>query len=470
MSKMFNYAILMHFHSEREISLKKYTISTWLTFLIPSLLGIMLFMIPLPSGEEKKVPIATLANMLAGVLEPAMPMIAMIFIVIAALGSILFLFVKTEDASSSFIVNLFKVTPFWIIVRIIGAIFAVMVTFQLGPEAVWNKNTGGLLLAPDGLVSFLFTIFFFAGLLLPLLLNFGLLEFFGTMMVKIMRPLFKLPGRSSIDALTSWIGDGTIGVLLTSKQYEEGYYTKKEAAIIGTTFSVVSITFSLVIIQTAGLEEYFPQFYGTVILTGLILAVIMPRIYPLRGKKDEYIDGRPYTGEEEKLPAGYNVVSHGLENALETAKKNKSLGKSFKDGLRNVLDMWFGVTPVVMAFGTVALVLAEYTAVFTFLGKPFEPILAVLGIPEAQAAAQTMVVGFADMFLPVILADGVITSPLTLFVIATISVVQLIYMSEVGGLILGTKIPLNIVDLIIIFLLRTLIALPIVAGIAHLLF
>lgn len=467
---MFNYALSMHFHSERKVSLKKYTISTWLTFLIPSLIGIILFMIPLPSGDTKKIPVATLANLLSSILEPAMPMTAMIFIAIAALGSILFSFVKTETASSTFIVTLFKVSPFWTVVRTIGAIFSVMVTFQLGPEAIWNENTGGLLLAPDGLVSFLFTIFFFAGLLLPLLLNFGLLEFFGTMMVKVMRPLFKLPGRSSIDALTSWIGDGTIGVLLTSKQFEEGYYTKKEAAIIGTTFSVVSITFSLVILQTAGLEEYFPQFYGTVILTGFILAIIMPRIYPLRGKKEEYIDGRPFTGEEEKLPPGYNVITHGLENALETAKKNQSFGKSIGDGMRNVFDMWFGVMPVVMAFGTVALVLAEYTSIFTFLGKPFEPILAVLGIPEAQAAAQTMVVGFADMFLPVILADGVITSPLTLFVIATISVVQLIYMSEVGGLILGTKIPINLLDLIVIFLLRTLIALPIVAGIAHLLF
>ena len=116
----------------------------------------------------------------------------------------------------------------------------------------------------------------------------------------------------------------------------------------------------------------------------------------------------------------------------------------FTDGMRNVLDMWIGVAPVVMAFGTVALILAEYTGVFTFLGKPFEPILTVLGIPEAAEAAQTMVVGFADMFLPVILAEGFITSQITLFTIATISVVQLIYMSEVGGLILGTKIPINI--------------------------
>jgi len=450
--------------------LKKFNLATWLTFLIPSIIGVFLFMVPLKFDGEWKVPVAKLAKSLSTIIEPAMPMAAMIIIVIAALGSLLHLPIRRVSPKYSLSFSLFKVSTFWTIVRILGAIFAVMVTFKIGPEAVWGDSTGGVLLAPDGLISFLFTVFLFAGLLLPLLLNFGLLEFFGTMMVKIMRPLFKLPGRSSIDALTSWIGDGTIGVLLTSKQYEEGYYTKKEAAIIGTTFSVVSITFALVILDTVNLGAYFPLFYITVAFTGFILALIMPRIYPLSRKKDEFIDGSQPTGEEEKIPAGYNVLSHGLENALHKAEKSLSFSKVLKDGVKNVLDMWIGVAPIVMGFGTIALILAEYTSLFTILGKPFEPILTVLGIPEAQEAAQTMVVGFADMFLPVILADGVITSELTLFVIAAISVVQLIYMSEVGGILLGTKIPINIFELLVIFLVRTVIALPIIAGIAHLFF
>ena len=50
------------------------------------------------------------------------------------------------------------------------------------------------------------------------------------------------------------------------------------------------------------------------------------------------------------------------------------------------------------------------------------------------------------------------------------SVTQLIYMSEVGGLLLGSKIPVNFKDLIFIFLLRTLIAFPIIAAAAHILF
>ena len=80
-----------------------------------------------------------------------------------------------------------------------------------------------------------------------------------------------------------------------------------------------------------------------------------------------------------------------------------------------------------------------------------------------------MVVGFADMLLPAILGSG-IESEMTRFVIATVSVTQLIYMSEVGGLILGTKIPLKIWDLVIIFVLRTVISLPIIAAMAHIFF
>ena len=315
----------------------------------------------------------------------------------------------------------------------------------------------------------MFMLFLFAGLLLPLLTDFGLLEFFGSMMVKIMRPIFKIPGRSAIDCLASWVGDGTIGVLLTSKQYEDKNYTGREAATIATTFSVVSITFCLVVVETIGIEAYFLEFYASVIFCGLVLAVIMPRIYPLKHKADTLIDGSEVPANREDVQEGYNVVSYGLHNALSKANENRNLGKMVKNGFVNVLEMWFAVTPIIMAFGTIALVLAEFTSFFRILGMPFEPILALLQIPEAGEAAQTMIVGFADMLLPSILGAG-IESEMTRFFIATVSVTQLIYMSEVGGLILGTKLPVKLWDLFVIFLIRTIISIPIIAAIAHLLF
>ncbi len=450
--------------------MKKFRFSTWLLFLIPSFIGILLFLVPIPTDDGWKVTIAVLASMMAGAIESFVPWVVLAILLVAALGSLAYIG-KKENTSDRipFFEKLFNVNLFWTVTRILAAVFAIMVLFQVGPEAIWSEDTGGLLLSGDGLLSFLFTIFLFAGLFLPLLMNFGLLEFFGAMMVKIMRPLFRLPGRSSIDALASWVGDGTIGVLLTSKQYEDNKYTQREAAIIGTTFSVVSITFAIVVIEEIGLGSYFLPYYGTVILSGLILALIMPRIFPLAQKKTEFRDGSPQESVSEDVPTGQGMAAHGLEKALDKASHNRSFAKFISDGMKNVLDMWIGVAPVVMAFGTIALILAEYTPTFVILGAPFEPYLNLLGIPEAAEAAQLMVVGFADMFLPAILGAG-IESEMTRFVVATMSVTQLIYMSEVGGLLLGSKIPVNIFDLIVVFLLRTVIALPIIAGVAHLLF
>jgi len=80
-----------------------------------------------------------------------------------------------------------------------------------------------------------------------------------------------------------------------------------------------------------------------------------------------------------------------------------------------------------MAFGTVATILAEFTPVFTWLGMPFIPILKLLNIPFAVEASQTMIIGFADMFLPSVIGAN-IQSELTRFVIAGVSVTQLIYL------------------------------------------
>jgi len=341
-----------------------------------------------------------------------------------------------------------------------------MTLFKFGSEMVYSADTGGLLLT--SLLHILFTVFLFAGLFLPLLLNFGLLELFGILLTKIMRPLFTTPGRSSIDSIASWLGDGTIGVLLTSKQYEEGHYTKREAAVIGTTFSIVSITFTLVVVAEVGLGDMFPIFYATVLLAGFVAAIIMPRIPPLSKKEDTFLSGEKASADP-GTPEGYNLFTWGYYKAVERGKKQSSVKDFFKQGFQNILDMWMGVAPIVMALGTITLVIAEYTPLFTWLGYPFIPLLELMQIPEANAASETILVGFADMFLPAIMGAS-IESEMTRFIIAALSVTQLIYMSEVGGLLLGSKIPIGFKDLFIIFVERTIITLPIITAVAHMIF
>jgi nucleoside recognition membrane protein YjiH len=446
---------------------RSYTAKDYLQFIIPSLLGIFLFVIPLSINGEMTIPVAVLANFVESQLAGSLPYIATFIMVITALFSLLTkVFKPSYIVNSPFLEKLFNVSWIWQIARVLGMIFTICALFKIGPNAVFSENTGGLLLFD--LIPVLFSVFLFAGLFLPLLLDFGLLELCGALFTKVMRPLFKLPGRSSIDCLASWLGDGTIGVLLTSKQYEDGFYTKREAAVIGTTFSVVSITFTIVIISYLKLDAYFGPFYLTIVLAGLACAFISPRIPPLSRKSDTY-NGGGIEKINESVPHDVSPLKWGVQNAVQQAKKSQNYSKVLKGGMQNVLDMWLGVLPVVMAIGTIALIIAEYTPAFKILGAPFIPILEFLQVPEASEAAQTMVVGFADMFLPAIIGSG-IESELTRFVIGCISVSQLIYMSEVGGLLLGSKIPVSFLDLIVIFLQRTFISLPIIVLMAHLIF
>jgi nucleoside recognition membrane protein YjiH len=254
---------------------------------------------------------------------------------------------------------------------------------------------------------------------------------------------------------------------MTAKQYEQKHYTQREAAIIGTTFSAVSITFCLVVISQVKLTHLFAPFYLTVCLAGIVAALIVPRLPPLRFKKDIYIDGEQANRDNEAVPDGKTLLKHSLDAALNKARHAPTIKQTFEDGLKNAIDMVFAVLPVVMAVGTIALLITEYTPIFQWLGVPFTPLFELLNIPEAEKAAETVVVGFADMFIPSILAAENISSELTRFVVAAMSVTQLIYMSEVGALMLGSKIPVNIFDLFIIFILRTLVTLPVIALMGH---
>src|SRR5690625_970094 len=446
---------------------KSYTVGNYLKFIIPSILGVFLLMIPIPINGEITLVVAIWADFIDKYLGSAMPAIAVILICISFLGAFYTKFAQPHFIlNNSFSRSLFFVGPIALTTRGLAALFGILSIFQIGPELIWSDVTVGNILF--GLLTTLVAIFFFAGYILPLLLDFGLLELFGTVMKKVMRPIFTLPGRSSIDSLVSWLGDGTIGVMLTNKQYEEGYYTKREAAVIGTTFSLVSIDFTIVVLLELDLRHMFLPYYGTIIIAGIAAALIMPRIPPLFRKVDTFYEkAEPH--EEEVIPKDISLFKWGLHQAADRAKNIKSFIPVVKGGTQNVLTMWLEVVPVVMAIGTIATIIAEFTPIFSWLGAPFVPLLNILQIPEATEAAQTVVVGFADMFLPAILGSG-IESEMTRFVIACLSVTQLIYMSEVGALLLGSKLPLNIKDLIIIFLLRTLITLPIIALMAHLIF
>ncbi|WP_027956247.1 YjiH family protein [Halobacillus kuroshimensis] len=444
-----------------------YTTKQWMKFILPSIIGILLFLVPISINGKVTIGLGILADGLQGAIAAYIPAFMTGVIVLSTLGTFFVKFVPVEKRKpEAFLFQLFDVGPLWMAFRFLGAVFAVLTLTQTGPAVIQSDLTGGVVL--NDLIPVLMVWFLFASLFMPLLLEFGLMDFIGTVVRKVMHPLFKLPGRSSVDAMASWMGSGTVGVLLTTQQYEGGYYSKREASVVATNFSIASIAFSLVIAKFLNIDHRFVAFYFTVVVCGIVAAVICPRIPPLSRKKETYY-GPVGKQIDEVVPEGVSSFRWGLEKAVEKADQVKSAGTVVKKGVYNVLDIWLGLIPLVMALGTVALVAAEFTPVFTYLSYPFLPLLQLLQIPEASAAAPAMIVGFADMFLPAVVGSG-IESELTRFIIGVMSLTQLIYMSEIGILLIKSKIPINFFELFIIFLQRTVITLPVAALMAHLFF
>nr|WP_017677419.1 YjiH family protein [Pseudomonas chengduensis] len=441
-----------------------YSVRQLLIFLIPSLLGVLLFLTPIVYEEKVTIGLGVMADALKAAVSDQLPAIATGLLIVSAVLGLFGSLLKPRWLTERRALNdLFVLPPLWLALRVLGGLFAAMTFWQFGPEWVWNANTGGVVL--KDLAPVLITFFLVAGLILPLLTDYGLMEFCGTLVRNVFRKIFGLPGRSAIDAIASWLGSGTVGVLITAQQYQKGFYSAREAAVIATNFSIASIAFSLLITSFMKLDHLFVPFYLTVVVAGLAAAIITPRIPPLSWKKDEYVAG---VGKQikEDVPAGTSLLRWGLLQAVRRANANPSPGQMVKVGVHNVVDIWLGLLPLVMAIGTVSLAIAEFTPIFNWQSAPIVPLLELLQLPEATKAAPAMLVGFADMFLPAVLGKG-IESELTRFVVACVSLTQLIYMSEVGVLIIKAKLPLNLLELFVIFIIRTLITLPIIALMAH---
>ena len=436
-----------------------------------------MMLVPIRFGDTINIGLGILADELRARAAGLLPGLVTSVIVLSAAATIAMTVFRSRlsaEAASRLeasptvksLLAVFLVGPMTLVARIVGAIAASLVLFQRGPEWLISDATGGVII--NDLIPVIVAIFVVAPFLLPLVTDFGLMELFGTLCRRVFRPLFTMPGRSSIDAIASWMGSAPVGVLITVQQYEQGFYTEREAATIATTFSVVSLAFALVIIDFVGLSELFVPYYGAILLAGLVAAIIMPRLPPLSRKRDIYYElaGKQIT---EDLPPGRSLLSWGFELAVWRARRAPTVSALLRRAVFNIYDIWFALLPLIMSIGALALVLTEHTPIFTLLSAPLVPFLTVLGIPEASAAAPAFLVGFADQFLPAVLGQS-IESEHTRFVIAGAAVTQLVYMSELGALILNSKIPVTVGELFVIFLLRTLITVPVLAGIAALIF
>ena len=443
---------------------KKYTnTKNLLKFILGSGFGVLMFLVPIPQGESFTTLLDYLKTFTKNLFGGSLPYILAVIMVIAAVMSLYDYFCKPDwIRNNHYLKKAFSTTPFYLASKVIGAIVCIMVVFNCGPEFITSVDTGATIV---DLCCTLICIVLSFSFILPFLTDCGIMEFLGVITRPVVRPLFGVPGRASVDLIASWFGASNAAVILTREQYMKGFYTKKEAGYIMTNFSLVSIPFCLLIANTVGISHVFPAMYLCVCVVGILLAVIIRRLPPISTMPDTYQEKAGKMINEE-VPEDVNMMEYAVEISCKRAS-GLTLKNIAASGLEVVVGMFFDLIPIVVAWGTVALVIATYTPVFNWISYPMGVFLNLLGVEEAFAVAPATLIGFTDMFIPALLVGGV-QSLKTKFVIAALSLVQIIYLTEVGAIVIKREVPLNLVDLFIIFLERTIIAIPLIVLFANL--
>lgn len=435
-----------------------------LRFLLPSFLGVLIFLTPISWDGHQTIGISIVTNSIKNLMGAyGLHIVVGVLVTTSVLTVLGTIFRTSWVHRHNILEDLFDVPLGWLVLRLVGTIFGLVYLFQIGPDLLTSEAIGGAVFV--GIAVNVLSIYIGACLLLPLLTDFGMMEFAGTLARPVFRRVFGLPGRSAIDAVTSFVGASSIGLLITIGQYDHGNYTARQASVIATNFSIVSIPFCLVVASVAGIEKIFISWYGIVVLACLLAALITPRLPPLSRKADTYISGAHESGPthtQESRP----LFREAWERAMERAESAPGVQEFFVTGLNNVMFFVFSVLAASMALATIAALITFHTPLFTWLSYPFIAVLEFAKLPDAAAAAPALLSGYMDQYMPAIVASS-IDSTATSFVLAGLSVCQLVFMSEFGVIVLRSSLPLSVADLALIFLLRTMIVLPVLILGAH---
>lgn len=441
---------------------KKYTNSkNLLKFILGSAFGVLMFMVPVPQGDSFTTLLDYLKTFVKGLFGDSLSYILLVIVVVAIL-SVYDYFCKPDwIRKNHYLSKAFSITPFYLVSKVLGAIICCMVVLGFGPEFITSIDTGATMI---DLCCTLLCIVVSFSFILPFLTDCGIMEFLGVIARPVVKPLFGVPGRASVDLIASWFGASNAAVILTREQYMKGFYTKKEAAYIMTNFSLVSIPFCLLIADTVGIANLFPAFYLCICLVGIILAIIIRRIPPISTLPDTY---QEKVGKQvnEDVPENVKVLPYAVEKSCERAE-SFTAKEVLSSGMEVVMGMFFDLIPIVIAWGTAALIIATYTPVFDIISYPMGLYLNLLDVEEAFAVAPATLVGFTDMFIPALLITGV-EFVKTKFVVGALSLVQIIYLTEVGAIAIKSEVPLNFWKLLVIFLERTIIAIPLIVLFAN---
>ncbi|MCL2568876.1 MAG: hypothetical protein FWE12_05505 [Oscillospiraceae bacterium] len=442
---------------------KKHPLSAYLKFFLLPLIGIVAFFvnIPLPSytivgatvAENSTILVNHLTSFLRALLWNGNIRVMPYIVLAISVYGLVDLYVRRKKHFSNTVNKVFAV------IKMIGVVFVFFAVFHFGPEVMHEPRAllGGRGISAFVMNSILISITIsipLAAIFLPFLLNYGLVEFAGVLVRPIMRPVYRLPGRSAVILVTALLGNFSVGHIAVNGQYEEGHMTERESVAICTSFCNPSIAFMLVLAINTGMMAHWNAFFWSVFLITLIVSFIGVRIFPLSRIPDSYAPGitpHPETVYKHK------ILQSAFGEALCTAETSQNPFQA----IAQILKATFAIlAAIIMGAGfstSVGMLLYFYTPIFEWIGVIFHPILWLVQIPAAEVnmAATGAAISLLEVTIPSLLVSSIDQWSVHIrYMMAVIPLTSVIFLGSFVPSLLSQNIPVKFWHLLVIWFER----------------
>ena len=455
---------------------RKYPSSAYLKFFLLPWIGIIAFFIniPLPGytvlgatvAPSSVILVSHLTNLFRALLwNGSFKVMPYIVLAIAVYG--VFDLLKRRKKHFSNTLN-----KAFSIMRCVGIIFILFAVFNFGPGVMHETREalGGTSISAFVMNNILIAITIsipLAAIFLPFLLNYGLVEFVGVLVRPIMRPVFKLPGRSAVILVTALLGNFSVAHIAVNEQYETGQMTERESIAICTGFCSSSIAFMLVLVRNSNIEEYWNAFFWSAFLITILITLIGVRLFPISRIKNEFAPG--VVPHPENVYKG-DLLKRSLEEALDVSQAALNPAKTIGHILKATSAL---LASIIMGAGfstSVGMLIYFYTPIFEWIGYIFHPFMWLVRIPSAEVvtAATGATISLLEVTIPSLLVSVGQWSLHIRFMMALVPLTSVIFLGSYVPSLLGTNLPVKFWHLLVVWLERMILSV-VFSGIAAIL-
>ena len=443
-------------------------INRLMRFIIPSTLGVCMFLIPFPAAGAANTFVGHIKEYILILLHNYLGVAVMSIALVVSMLSLYIMVIRPSWVYENHIFSEhLACTPLGFFVRLFSLVISAVVVFGL-PGALGDSIKFAEIIVVH-IVPRLVVLVIVLSLTAPLLLDFGLVQFAAVFASRWMEPLFKVPGRSAVDCVASWLGSSSMAIVITDRMHLAGLYSDREAAVMVSSFSLAGIYNIYALAAILNMNEYFFSVVSTVYISMIALAVIMPRLWPLNRIPDTYMNGteRRHDATAEEHPS-HTVLQRAFIRA-EAKAKHMTVKKYLHESLSIALPLIFGTIPMMISLGTFFMALTHFSPIVDLLSAPVVCLFKAVNMSEPEALGTAAVFAFIDPFLAVTFGQ-VLLSPEARYICVAISAVGLINLTEVVIHVWHTEIPLSFAQMLAIYFMRIIFSLFLIIPVASCIF